>query len=61
MWATFWDFIGDLWYDESGAVVIEYAMLAMTVAMAIVGVVHVMADKLGEMLMNTANKFAQAQ
>ncbi len=59
MWGTFLDFLGDIWFDESGAVVIEYAMLAMTIAMAIVGVVHVMADRLGEMLMNTANKFAQ--
>ena len=59
MWNTARAIIGDLWRDESGTVVIEYAMLAMTIAMAIVGVVHVMADRLGDMLMNTANKFAQ--
>jgi len=59
MWSSLFEFIGDLWYDESGTVVIEYAMLAMTIAMAIVGVLHVLTDRLGEMLMNTANKFAQ--
>ena len=59
MWTSFLELLGDLWYDESGSVVIEYAMLTMTVAMAIVGVLHVMADNLGDLLMNTANKFAQ--
>jgi len=59
MWSALLSFVGDLWYDESGTVVIEYAMIAMTVAMAIVGVIHVLADRLGEMLMDTANKFAQ--
>ncbi|MGE0423485.1 MAG: Flp family type IVb pilin [Reyranellaceae bacterium] len=59
MWNTARAIIGDLCRDESGTVVIEYAMLAMTIAMAIVGVVHVMADRLGDMLMDTANKFAQ--
>jgi Flp pilus assembly pilin Flp len=59
MWSSLLNLIGDLWCDESGTVVIEYAMIAMTVAMAIVGVIHVMADRLGEMLMDTANKFAQ--
>jgi Flp pilus assembly pilin Flp len=58
MWTAALDLLGDLWHDESGTVVIEYAILAMTVAMAIVGVLHVMADNLGDMLMNTANKFA---
>jgi Flp pilus assembly pilin Flp len=58
MWSSFSELLGNIWHDESGTVVIEYAMLAMTVAMAIVGVLHVMADNLGDMLMNTANKFA---
>lgn len=59
MWSSLHNLMGNLWCDESGTVVIEYAMLAMTIAMAIVGVLHVMTDRLGEMLMNTANKFAQ--
>lgn len=59
MWTAFRELLGELWHDDSGTVVIEYAMLAMTVAMAIVGVVHLTADRLGEMLMDTANKFAQ--
>ena len=58
MLSAFLEFLGDIWHDESGTVVIEYAMLAMTIAMAIVGVLHVLTDKLGEMLMDTANKFA---
>ena len=58
MWNSARELFGDLRNDESGAVVIEYAMLATTIAVAIVGVVHVTADKLGELLMNTANKFA---
>ncbi|MBV9833540.1 MAG: Flp family type IVb pilin [Alphaproteobacteria bacterium] len=58
MWSSLLNLIGNIWADETGTVVIEYAMLAMTIAMAIVGVLHVMADKLGDMLMNTANKFA---
>ena len=61
MLTSFLEFLGDLWYDETGSVVVEYAMLAMTIAMAIVGVVHVLTEKLGDMLMNTANKFAATQ
>lgn len=57
MSSTIRQLLRDLGRDKSGSVFVEYAMLTATVAMAIFGVVHLTADRLGDLLMELANQF----
>lgn len=51
------ELVADLWYDESGTVVIEYTMLATLVAMAILTSVQFIGTNLGANVANTVSHF----
>jgi pilus assembly protein Flp/PilA len=57
MFKGLYELFADLWHDESGTVAIEYGMLAMLVAMAILGVVQATGTNLDASIQNTASKF----
>ncbi len=46
-----------LWYDESGTVVIEYTMLASLIAMGILTATQLLTTSIDTMFINLANKF----
>lgn len=57
MKTSIFQLIRDVWSDESGTVVIEYAMLATLVAMGILGAVQLTAVKVSDTFSSMANGF----
>jgi Flp pilus assembly pilin Flp len=51
------ELVADLWYDESGAVVIEYTMLATVIAMAILTAVQALGTNLSAKVADTVSHF----